>query len=152
MTDPIAAALARSVREHVYRRAADTGAVPQPPEIAGHLGRPEREVRDALDRLAEERTLILVPNGTDIWAAPPFCAAPSAFRVEAAGRRYRALCVWDALGVLAALGEDGEVTTTCGDCGLPMRLAVRGGALREPMGVVHFAVPARRWWDNIGFT
>jgi hypothetical protein len=33
-----------------------------------------------------------------------------------------------------------------------MRLEVRGGALAHGEGVVHFAVPARRWWDNIGFT
>jgi hypothetical protein len=33
-----------------------------------------------------------------------------------------------------------------------MRLQVRHGVLTRTEGVVHFGVPARRWWDNIGFT
>jgi hypothetical protein len=35
----------------------------------------------------------------------------------------------------------------------PLRLEVRDGALEEPSeGVIHFAVPAARWWDDIGST
>lgn len=152
MREPASESLAREVRIHLFRRAAETGSVPQPPEIARDLGRAEEEVRRALQALADARALILVPNGTDIWAANPFCAVPSGFRVEAAGRRYWGICIWDALGVLAALAEDGTVAATCGDCGDPMRLEVRNGALVRAEGVVHFGVPARRWWDNIGFT
>jgi hypothetical protein len=33
-----------------------------------------------------------------------------------------------------------------------MGLAVRARALARVEGVVHFALPALRWWDNIGFT
>jgi hypothetical protein len=28
---------------------------------------------------------------------------------------------------------------------------VRGGALVRGEGVVHFAVPAARWWENLAF-
>jgi hypothetical protein len=33
-----------------------------------------------------------------------------------------------------------------------MELRVEGGELGEGDGVAHFAVPAARWWDDIGFT
>jgi hypothetical protein len=29
---------------------------------------------------------------------------------------------------------------------------VAGGSLEPAAGIAHFAVPARRWWDNIGYT
>jgi len=36
--------------------------------------------------------------------APPFSGVETAFPAEVQGRRYYANCVWDALGVPAALG------------------------------------------------
>jgi hypothetical protein len=33
-----------------------------------------------------------------------------------------------------------------------MSLEVSHGRLTGDEGVVHFAVPAHHWWDNIGFT
>jgi hypothetical protein len=142
----------RDVRLYLFGETAETGRVPQPPRIAEALGRPLEEVKAALRRLAAGRVLVLAPNDGDIWAASPFCAVPSGFRVTARGRTYWGICIWDALGIAAALNADAEVAATCGDCGEPMRLEVRGGALARSEGIVHFAVPARRWWDNIGFT
>ena len=75
--------LAREVRLHVFQEAADTARVPQPPQIAEALGRPQGEVQEALKQLAAEKVLILAPNDGNIWAANPFCAVPSGFRVEA---------------------------------------------------------------------
>jgi len=49
-------------------------------------------------------------------------------------------------------GDAGGKRFGCGDCGVPLTLGVRDGSLAEGEGVVHFAVPARRWWENIGFT
>ena len=145
-------ALARDVRLHIYAKAAATGEIPQPPGIAHALGRTEGDVRTALRRLADGKVLILAPNDGDIWAANPFCAVPSGFRVAAAGQRYWGICIWDALGIAAALRSDAVVTAPCGDCGDPMTLEVRDGRLVSDEGVVHFAVPAHHWWDNIGFT
>ena len=143
---------ATQVRIHVFRETAATGRVPQPPAIASAMRRPEAEVRDALRRLAEGKVLILAPNDGNIWAANPFCATPSGFRVVAADRKYWGICIWDALGIAAALGTDAVITAPCGDCGTRMSLEVRNGELVRSEGVVHFAVPAHHWWDNIGFT
>jgi hypothetical protein len=140
------------LRLHVLRQAAATGRVPQPRDLAAALGRFESEIHDALVRLAAAKILILAPNDGRIWAAAPFCAEPSSFRVKSRDISYSAICIWDALGIAAALHQDAEINAVCGDCGAPMTLEVRNGALVRREGVIHFGVPARRWWDNIGYT
>ena len=154
MTDPATSldALARDVRVFVFQQSAATAQVPQALDISRALGRSEDDVRAALQALAAAKVLILAPNGGDIWAANPFCAVPSGIRVVAAGKRYWGICVWDALGIAAAVGSDAVVSAPCGDCGAGMTLEVRDGQLVRNEGVVHFAIPAHHWWDNIGFT
>jgi hypothetical protein len=61
--------------------------------------------------------------------------------------------VWDSLGILAMLGTDGFVSTTCPDCGEPLVLRVVDGNVRaEPAAIGHFGVPVAHWWDDIGYT
>jgi len=148
----VSESLLRDVRLHVFEETARTTRVPQPAQIASALGRPEAEIQAALQQLAAGRVLILAANGTDIWAANPFCAVPSPFTVDAGGKSYFGICIWDALGVVAALGKDAVVRTCCGDCSAPLELEVTGGRLTRGEGVIHFGVPAHHWWDNIGFT
>jgi hypothetical protein len=140
------------VRVKLFRTAAETGRVPQASELSRALGRPESQVRAALRQLAAARVVMLAPNDGEIWAASPFCARPSGFRVSALGHVYWGICIWDALGIAAALDAAADISASCGDCGAPMRLQVRNGRLSHTEGVVHFGVPAREWWDNIGFT
>jgi hypothetical protein len=145
-------AFVRQLRLHIFGLAAESGRVPQPPEIAAALGRSQGEVAHALRELAAGKVLILAPNDGNIWAANPFCAVPSAFRVEAREKTYWGICIWDALGILAALGADGLIRAVCGDCSEPMLLEIDAGKLKRSEGIIHFAVPAHHWWDNIGFT
>jgi len=144
--------LDRDVRLFVLGETARTGSVPQARAVAAALGRSEADIAASLKRLAAAKVLILAPNEGHIWAANPFCAVPSGFRVVTADQSYWGICIWDALGVLAAVGRDGTVTAPCADCGDAMALEVRDDALVRSEGIVHFAVPARRWWDNIGFS
>src|SRR6266542_4807922 len=145
-------ALTRDVRGYVFRQAADTGRVPQRAQIADALRRPQSEIHYALKQLAAGKVLILAPNDGNIWAANPFCAVPSGFRVETAQKRYWGIYIWDALGIAAALDSNAVITATCGDCGDRMTLEIRDRRLVRNEGVVHFAIPAHHWWDNIGFT
>jgi hypothetical protein len=144
--------LDHDVRVYVFRQSADTAHVPTPVDIAPALGRSQEEIEDSLRRLAAARVLILAPGTTNIWAANPFCATPSNFRVEALGRTYWGICIWDALGIPAALHTDATVTARCGDCDQDLILEVRGDTLVQADGIVHFGVPAKRWWENIAFT
>ena len=140
------------VRVHVYGRFAADGRPPSHEETAEALGLSVEEAEAAYLRLGDERVFILAPNTATIWAANPLCASPSAFPVEADGRLWYGICIWDALGIPAMLGTDGSVSTPCPDCGESLVFDVRGGELRPVDAVVHFAVPARRWWENIAFT
>jgi hypothetical protein len=144
--------LDRDVRMYVFGRAAETRQVPTPAETAQVLDRPQAAVEDALRRLATARALILAPGTTNIWAANPFCAVPSGFRVEARGQTYWGICIWDALGIPAALRSDAVVHAECGDCGEELVLEIGDSALARSTGVIHFGVPAARWWENIAFT
>lgn len=144
--------LMREVRLFVFHQAAETGRVPQPPAIAAALGHRQSEVEDSLRQLAADKVLILAPNDGNIWAANPFCAVASPFRVETRGKTYWGICIWDALGIVAALGADAVIRAACGDCSEPMLLEIKDGRLTRSEGTIHFAVPAHHWWDNIGYT
>jgi hypothetical protein len=145
-------ALDTDVRLALFRHFAETGGALSADELAAAVGQPRPAVEESLRRLAEGHVIVLAPGGTNVWMANPFSAVPTAFRVEANGRTYWGNCIWDTLGIPAILGADATLTAGCGDCGEPLTLTVRDGALADGEGVVHFAVPARRWWDNIGFT
>jgi Alkylmercury lyase len=121
-------------------------------ECAEAIGAGEVEVAEAYRRLEADRVIVLAPGTLNIWMANPLSAVPTPFRVETPRGAYWGNCIWDALGVIAMLGGEGEVATDCADCSEPMRIFVTRGKLAAGDGVAHFAVPAARWWDNIGFT
>jgi hypothetical protein len=121
-------------------------------ELSQALDLPLAEAKASLERLAAGRVLVLQPESREVLMAPPFSAVPTPFTVLAAGRVYFANCIWDALGIPAMLACDARVETSCGCCGEGMSLAVENGALPSPEGLVHFAIPARRWWEDIVFS
>lgn len=141
-----------TVRLNIYQTIADTTRVPLIAEVARAFGRPASDVEESFHRLFKKRLLVLEPGTSEIRMAPPFSAVETPFRVFTGGKSYFANCVWDALGVSAALHTDVTVATTCGDCGAPMSMEVRGGAPVPQECAVHFAVPAAHWWDDIVFT
>ena len=111
------------------------------------------EMTASFDRLAASRALVLVPGTHDILMAAPFAGRTTDFRVAIGRREYHANCIWDAFGIPAMLGGvDAEIETRCSDCGESLHLAVRDRAVGGDRAVVHFAVPAARWWDDIAFT
>lgn len=140
------------VRLATYRHFVDTGAAPSPAEVAAVLASTAGSVQEAWERLAEEHVLALQPGSGALWMAMPFSAVPTAFRVRTARGAWWANCAWDALGIAAMLDSPAVVETTCGDCGEAMTLETAVGAQQFGEGLVHFAVPARNWWDDIGFT
>ena len=146
------ATLDRDVRLAVYRTIVEDGLPPTAPEIAARLGVETDEVETSLRRLADAHVLALAPGTPYVWMAFPFSAIPTPFEVLVGERRYFGNCIWDALGIPVCLGADATIRSTCPDCSAPMSLEVRGGSLEPSEGVIHFAVPAARWWDDIGAT
>lgn len=124
-----------------------------PVELAATFGVPLAEVEAALRELADADVLALVPGTSFVWLAHPFSAAAAPFRVTSGTHRWDAICIWDALGILAVVDRDGEVETACPDCGDALTVEVRDGDVVGPDGcVVHYAVPAGRWYEDVGHT
>jgi len=140
------------VRLHVMRSLLDAGRAPSAEETAAALRMESAEARAAYRRLADGRVLVLQPGTLDVWMANPLSAVPTPFHVRTVDRDLFGNCIWDALGVLAMLGEDGSVETRCPDCEAVLGLEVQQAALRPGEGVIHFAVPAAQWWEDIGYT
>lgn len=151
MSNPGLSPLERDVRQRVYRHFLEHGRASSAAEIAAALGRPADEIEGALRTLADAHVLVLKPGTVDLWMAMPFSAVETRYRVETPRGGWWANCAWDALGVLAMLGSDGTVRARCACCEEPQVLDVEGGQLRGE-GMIHFAVPAARWWADIGFT
>jgi hypothetical protein len=141
------------IRNHVYASFVQAGSAPTPAEAGEALGIAADEVAAAFRRLHDGHALVLHPGTTELRMLNPFSAVETKHRVDAGGRSWFANCAWDALGIPAALHTDGTVRSECPDCGEPLELEVRDGLLvRGGELLVHFAVPARRWWDDIAFT
>ncbi|MBA2332459.1 MAG: alkylmercury lyase family protein [Actinobacteria bacterium] len=141
------------IRNHLYTSFVRDRTTSMPAEAAAELGLPEADVVDAYRRLHDAHGLVLEPGSTRIRMLNPFSAVETPHRVESAGRSWFANCAWDALGIPAALHADGRIESKCPDCGEPLELEVREGELvRGADLLVHFVVPACRWWDDIGFT
>lgn len=144
------------VRVRLYELFLEQGRCPSKVEVAKDLGRNVGEVADAFRELAAAHMLVLQPGSGEVLMANPLSAVPTPFVVETGGgtgrRSWYGNCIWDALGVIAMLQGDGRVLASCGCCGESMTVTVRDGEVAsEPPGIVHFALPARRWWDDIVF-
>ena len=150
MSNPI---LDSEIRLWVYQYFVDACGAPSPIEIAANFRLIPVQVEHALHRLQTEAdALVRIPGSSYIWMAEPFSAVPTSFLVRSGARQWWSNCIWDGLAILALLCLDGTVSTACPSSGQPLLVTVADGALVNPRGVVHFVVPARDWWRDIGFT
>ena len=141
------------IRNHLYASFVSTGNTRTPSQAAADLDLSESEVEEAYRRLHDAHALVLHAGTTRIRMLNPFSAVATPHHVEADGRSWFANCAWDALGIPAALHTDGAIRSACADCGDPLEVEVRDGDLvRGADLLVHFVVPARRWWADIAFT
>jgi hypothetical protein len=141
------------VRRHVYFSVVANGRPPTTAEVAAAFGIDERDAASAYRRLHDAHALVLFPDTTDVWMANPFCFAPTPHRVRAGGKTWTGTCCWDSFGIPAALHADGRIETECSCCGEGLGLAVADGEVTEGADLVcHVLVPARHWWNDIGFT
>lgn len=143
-------AFERSVRASVIQSLRDTSRVPPKAAIAEAHGASETAVSAALHTLADEHRLVLIPGTDSVWMAHPFSGIATDFAVAMGDRLWYANCVWDGLSILALLGDE-TLDTHSPNTGELMQLRVADGKVFGE-GLVHFLVPARRFWDDIGFT
>jgi Alkylmercury lyase len=141
-----------SVRLEIYRGFVSGGKPSGVDDVAAGLGMPREQVEASFRELEAGRVLVFEPGTLDVWMANPFSARPTGFRVSTDSGSWWGTCVWDAFGIPAMLGEDGRIETSDPATGEPFELRIEDGRLAPVEAVAHFAVPAGRWWDDIGFT
>jgi hypothetical protein len=139
------------LRNLTYRLLVDLGRAPTAVEIADVAGMDEAHIAPALRRLHASHALVLDERG-GIRMLNPFSAVPTAFRVAADGQQWFANCGWDAFGIGAALGTDSVIDTECADCHEPIRIDVHDRRPDPADLIWHVLVPARDWWQDIGYT
>ncbi|HUF34258.1 MAG TPA: organomercurial lyase [Acidimicrobiales bacterium] len=139
------------LRNTTYALFVELGRAPRSDEVADIEQSTRAEVESGWRRLHEAHALVLHAGG-DIRMANPFSAVPTAYRVLAGERWWFANCAWDAFGVCAALQSDGDIESSCPDCGEAIRVEVRDQQPSDPSLLFHCLVPAVDWWNDIGFT
>ena len=146
------APLDRDVRLKVYEQLRDHGYPPSAAELAATLDVAVDDVLASFARLAEGRALILGATGDRVQVAPPFSAVPTPFWVETPRGAWWGNCAWESLGIPALLETDAVIRTTSGATGEDLEVRVVDGRLATDDVLVHVAVPARRWWEDVRFT
>jgi hypothetical protein len=141
-----------ALRNVTYRLFVQLGRAPAAEEVGQAMGLAGEAVRGGWKRLDREHALVLQAHTPEIRMANPFSAVPTAHRVWAADRWWYANCGWDAFGICAALAVDGNIETSCPDCGERIDIAVRDQRPDDATLLFHCLVPASQWWDDIGFT
>jgi hypothetical protein len=140
------------IRHAVYKTFAE-GGIPLSASIARQLHVPIEEVHAAYQRLHAAHSVVIDARTHEVSMALPFSSVPTPFAVKGIGNRtWFANCAWDAFGIPILVGVDAVIATTCQDCDGPIVYRVEDGRLVDSHGVVHFGVPAGKWWDNIGYT
>jgi hypothetical protein len=134
----------REVRAKVYETFRDGSAEVTPDVLAERGGWTRDAVEHALARLEADHRIVLKPDGS-VWMAHPFSGVDSGYRARIGDQFWNANCAWDALAILALLG-DGRAE---GPDGLIWE--VHDGQV-HPEGLIHLVVPVSRFWDDIGFT
>ena len=142
--------LDQQVRWQVYDRTMRTGTPPLAQQVATALQHDAGAIRKSLARLGAAHILVLQPDNGEILMANPFSAVPTPFAVELDGLATYGNCIWDALGIPAMLDADARIRTSCGDCGAAAEIHVTSGEVLGE-GLMHFAIPAMKWWDDIVF-
>jgi hypothetical protein len=128
------------------------GVPPSTAEIAEHFGIDRDAAARQLAALKLGKTVLLHPDSGEIWMAGPFAAAPTPYRVVGSRTSWWANCAWDMLGIAFIANERVRVESACTDCAAPISIDVDPHEAPRATPVVHFLVPARRWYDDIGYT
>jgi hypothetical protein len=140
------------LRIYIYDVLLDRGTPPSVTEIARHYRKTAKDARTAIANLKIGKTVLPHPTTGEIWMCGPFAAEPTPYKVAGKHTAWHANCAWDMLGVAMIAQEWVTIETRCSDCGDPIRLSADHETPPHEDYIVHFLVPARRWYDDVGFT
>lgn len=140
------------MRYLIYQGFARRGVPPSIEALSAALEVGEELALALLAELERRHSVVLTADGRGVLMANPFSAVPTPFRVTAGGVDSWANCAWDMLGIPAALGTDAAIQTTFAVDNAPVELRVADGRVENGIGIVHFLVPFRNWYEDIRHT
>ena len=138
-----------ALRLHIYRFWCERARPPTPAESATACGITAAAARAAWLRLHNAHLILLDADGQRIRMANPLSAVATDFRVRVGDQWLYANCAWDAPGIPAMLGQDADIEARYSPGGKMARFRVRDGELQAQECLVHFALPFRRWYDDL---
>ena len=144
--------LDRLVRWLIYQHFLTAGSPPPFDRLVRLAETTENDVRESLRRLADSHVIALSDDHDHIWMAHPFSGVPTDYRVETGELSFFANCAWDGLAIPALTGRDARILATHPVNRDAMQLQIQDGELQPTLSVIHFVVPARNFWDDIGYT
>jgi hypothetical protein len=140
------------LRIHIYDVLLQRGSPPSIDELAGTFDVSAPEAIEAITALKVGKTVLQHPRTGEIWMAGPFASDATPYRVTGQRASWFANCAWDMLGVAMIAQETVTIDALCGDCAEPIQLRSAPDVPPADPLLVHFLLPARQWYDDIGFT
>lgn len=140
------------LRVFVYDRIVSRGFPPTVAEIASAHRVSPAVAREELGSLNIGKTIVTDSESGEILMAGPFAAAQTDYRVESRSGVWWANCAWDALGISMIINEQVRIHTECRDCGESLEAGCAPDLPPDSDSVVHFLLPADRWYEDIRFT
>jgi hypothetical protein len=144
--------LQNKMRYHINRFIFDNGFAPTVDDLASLLQIKSDPVKQTLKSLADSHALVLHPNSFDIWVAHPFALFPTLFWVKTAGKEWWGNCTWCSFGIATLTKTDTNIYTKLKGEEEPLLVQIRDNEIVQKDYVVHFPIPAGKFWDNVLYT
>ena len=141
-----------ALRVFIYQEIIGHARWPTLGSIASHFGVDISAAREALAGMKFGKTVLVNPQTGELWMAGPFSDKETPYQVWIGRKSWWANCAWDMFGIISMVGVSGRVESRCTDCGEEMNFQVNSTHGPDIDAVVHFLVPAARWYDDIGYT
>lgn len=139
------------LRAELYQQFIEGAGSPSHASLGAAMEMEEEEIRRRLSVLAAHHLITQQGDDGFVWMVHPFSAVPTAFPVETLLGLFWANCAWDVLGIPSLLGVDSTTRTRCAESGQDLELGVLSGEAWGE-GCIHFLVPPRDSWNDIGYT
>ena len=145
------------VRYQINQFIFEKGFAPTAHELAKLTNQTKEEVTTALHQLVEQHALVLHPDSTKIWIAHPFALFPTLFWVTSGTpqkeKSWFSNCTWCSFGIAALCQpEDTQIHTKLSGEKEAVTIHISNGEVLEKDWVVHFPIPAKKFWNNVVYT
>ncbi len=140
------------IRYQINKYIFENGYAPEVKDLSAIMHVSEKEIEKGLDELAANHALVLHPASYKIWVAHPFALFPTLFWVKTSKKSWWGNCTWCSFGIAAAIKKDAEIYTKMKGEEETIILSIKDGQLQDADLLVHFPVPAKKFWDNVIYT